>query len=108
MTFKGGAGKDSLSGNKGIDTLDGGLHADTLTGGADGDCLLFRTRLHGNGTISDYELDQDEIKVTGPVRRTLFVEDTEGGMKISDGANWSLLLEDISMGDWFQAGDSLF
>ncbi|UWQ73951.1 peroxidase family protein [Leisingera sp. M658] len=116
-SLSGGRGMDRLSGNKGNDTLDGGLHADTLTGGtgddlltggAGGDCFLFRTRHHGDDTITDFELGLDEIKVTGPMRHSLSIEDTEGGLKFSDGANWSVLLEDISMGDWFQSGDSLF
>ena len=115
--LSGGRGMDRLSGNQGNDTLDGGLHADTLTGGTGNDLLtggagddrfLFKTRHHGDDTITDFELGLDEIKVTGPMRRALHIEDTEGGLKFSDGANWSVVLEGISMGDWFQSGDSLF
>ncbi|WP_264212605.1 peroxidase family protein [Leisingera thetidis] len=112
----GGRGRDHLSGNKGNDSLNGGLHADTLaggmgddllTGGAGGDCFLFRSRHIGDDTISDFELGLDWIKVTGPMRHRLQIEETDGGLKISDGAAWSVLLENISLEDWQKAGDSL-
>ncbi|KIC10775.1 peroxidase [Leisingera sp. ANG-M1] len=112
----GGMGQDYLSGNSGNDTLDGGANYDTLTGGtgddvltggAGSDCFKFKSRHQGDDTITDFELGADWIKVTGPMRHSLQFEDLEGGLRISDGDDWSVLLENISLEDWELSGDQV-
>ncbi|KIC16241.1 peroxidase family protein [Leisingera sp. ANG-Vp] len=113
----GGRGYDRLNGGKGNDTLDGGKHDDTLnggkgddllTGGAGSDCFVFRSAQHGNDTITDFELGLDWIKVMGTPKRLLQVTEIDGQLQVSDGAGWSVVLENVTMKEWQDSGDSLF
>ncbi|MEX0301436.1 MAG: peroxidase family protein [Leisingera sp.] len=115
-TLEGGSGRDYLHGNCGNDSLDGGMHADTLiggmgddtlTGGSERDCFVFRTMHKGDNRITDFELGLDRIKVTGSTKDALEFVDSDGALKISDGAGWSVLLEGVSLEDWQNSDDSI-
>ena len=114
---EGGNGDDQLRGKQGNDTLDGGRHNDLLiggkgndllTGGAGADCFLFWSSHTGEDTITDFELGVDLIKAEGATRHSLRITDLGDDLKVSDGGNWSVILEDISLRDWQDSGFSLF
>ncbi|WP_424980718.1 peroxidase family protein [Leisingera sp. S232] len=113
----GGSGKDLLRGNRGNDTLDGdsghdvligGKGNDQLTGGAGADCFVFLSSHAGEDTITDFELGQDLIKVDGPTRHSLRIFNLGDELEVSDGSNWSVILQDISLDDWLTSGAGLF
>lgn len=115
--LEGGNGHDLLRGNKGNDTLDGGRHNDVLvggegddllTGGTGADVFLFKTSHTGEDTITDFELGKDFIKAEGPTRNALQITDLGDDLEVSDGGNWSVVLEGISLQDWQNSGFSLF
>ena len=55
---------DSLDGGVGDDTLIGGEGNDTLTGGEGADTFVFGAG-HGNDTITDFDVDNDTIDISG-------------------------------------------
>jgi len=63
-TIDGGDGNDSLSGGEGADTLDGGSGDDSLAGGSDADTFTFASA-HGNDVITDFNVDEDVLDLTG-------------------------------------------
>lgn len=115
--LNGGSGKDLLRGNLGNDTLDGdsgsdvligGKGNDLLTGGAGADCFVFFSSHSGEDTITDFELGVDLIKASGPTSNSLQIIDLGDEIEVSDGSNWSVVLEDISLDDWLASGADLF
>ncbi|GAB4226900.1 MAG: hypothetical protein Kow0049_06490 [Stanieria sp.] len=64
-SLRGGKGQDTLSGNKGDDFLVGGAGNDLLTGGQGKDSFYFDHPNQGIDTITDFDVSQDLIKVSG-------------------------------------------
>jgi Ca2+-binding RTX toxin-like protein len=61
----GGDGKDTLSGNDGDDLIVGGAEDDLLTGGEGEDRFYFETPNEGIDTITDFNVSEDLIEVSG-------------------------------------------
>ncbi|MEW2912776.1 peroxidase family protein [Leisingera sp. JC11] len=115
--LQGGNGDDVMRGGNGNDTLDGGLHDDKLiggkgddllTGGAGADCFVFMSTDTGADTITDFELGVDLIKAVGPTRHSLQITDYVDHIEVSDGGNWSVALDGITLKDWQDSGFNLF
>ncbi|AFZ33690.1 hypothetical protein Sta7437_0068 [Stanieria cyanosphaera PCC 7437] len=64
-SLRGGKGKDTLSGNDGNDLIAGGAGNDLLTGGKGKDSFYFDNSKEGIDTITDFNVSQDLIKVSG-------------------------------------------
>ncbi|MBY6140853.1 peroxidase [Leisingera daeponensis] len=113
----GGNGNDQLRGKGGNDILDGGGHNDLLiggmgddllTGGAGADLFVFRSSHTGGDTITDFELGVDLIKAYGATRHSLQITDYGDYIEVSDGGNWSVALEGLTLRDWHDSGFNLF
>ncbi|MBR2180148.1 MAG: hypothetical protein IJ862_07135 [Selenomonadaceae bacterium] len=63
-SLDGGDGNDSLKGAGGNDTLIGGKGNDTLTGN-DGDDVFVYANGDGNDVITDYNANDDKLRITG-------------------------------------------
>jgi Ca2+-binding RTX toxin-like protein len=63
--LSGKAGNDILIGSNSNEILAGGLGNDTLTGGAGFDTFHFASRLEGIDTLTDFNVSQDIIQVSG-------------------------------------------
>jgi Ca2+-binding RTX toxin-like protein len=63
--LSGKAGNDILIGSNADDILSGGLGSDTLTSGADFDTFLFSSKSEGIDTLTDFNVNQDIIQVSG-------------------------------------------
>ena len=75
-TLNGGSGNDTLRGSNGNDSLNGGLNndvlvggpgLDTLTGGSGSDAFSFESWGQGLDTITDFNVDDDTIRVAANV-----------------------------------------
>jgi Ca2+-binding RTX toxin-like protein len=64
-SLQGGTGQDTLSGNKGDDLIIGRAGNDLLTGGQGKDSFYFDHPNQGIDTITDFDVSQDLIKVSG-------------------------------------------
>ncbi len=64
-SLSGGAGSDALLGGAGTDLLSGGAGADTLTGGDGADTFAGTAADLDGDRITDYDAEQDAIRVTG-------------------------------------------
>lgn len=58
-------GNDTLSGGAGDDILMGGYGTDVLTGGSGADTFVFRAEEARNDTISDFNINEDRIDLSG-------------------------------------------
>lgn len=72
-TIAGAGGDDTLSGDAGNDRIDGGAGNDTLTGGAGTDIFIF-SGTFGNDRITDFNLSQDRIDLSGVQQLNSFAD----------------------------------
>jgi Ca2+-binding RTX toxin-like protein len=61
-TMKGNAGNDTMYGGDGADRITGGKGDDKMTGGDGEDVFVFKAK-HGQDTITDFNLRQDDIEI---------------------------------------------
>jgi Ca2+-binding RTX toxin-like protein len=69
--LSGGTGDDILDGGNGADTLNGGSGTNTLTGGHGRDNFDFDASAFGTHTVTDFDVGQDHIRLSGGVTATL-------------------------------------
>ncbi|MBY6066190.1 M10 family metallopeptidase C-terminal domain-containing protein [Leisingera aquaemixtae] len=110
----GGAGRDRLDGGSGRDLLNGGAGDDILTGGAGNDVFVFGSS-HGHDRILDFTAGQSADRINfsrlsgfdgfGDVLADAV--ETADGVRISTGANSSVLLEDVQLSS-LSADDFIF
>ncbi len=89
----GGDGNDDLSGNDGDDHFMGGSGNDTMTGGAGTDTFVLGLGM-GNDTITDFDIDSDQLVFSGGTESdALYSETSDGDRRItlSDGSHVTLL-----------------
>ncbi|MFQ5948936.1 MAG: calcium-binding protein [Acidimicrobiia bacterium] len=79
----GGGGDDDLDGGKGSDTLDGGDGNDILTGGKGSDTFVFGPG-SGDDTITDFDLDNDVLSLTGGLVISDTSEEDVDGDSVTD------------------------
>lgn len=69
----GEGGNDTLNGGDGNDRMVGGEGDDVLSGGAGSDTFIFGNT-HGNDTFTDFNLQEDELFLTGALRVELLAD----------------------------------
>ena len=94
----GDRGADTLLGHAGNDTLNGGAGSDRLTGGAGADDFVFGVH-SGRDRITDFNVAQDDIDLSGGVRESS-LNFTQAGtnllITIDGKAGFELLIEGFS------------
>lgn len=95
----GGGGRDNLRGGGNNDFLSGDGGRDTLTGGRGHDRFNFK-RGDGNDTITDFDIDQDFIKIgRGANDFADLTFETSGSDVVVSFANVEITVENIAIGD---------
>ncbi len=100
----GGEGNDNLDGGEGDDWLIGGEGDDTLTGGTGSDTFVFSPG-HGNNTITDFRVDEDEINlmfykdITSFDQLSLTQDGLNVVMDLSSQGGGKIVLEGVTLSD---------
>lgn len=97
-------GNDTLLGGSGDDTLTGSAGNDTLTGGTGADVFIFSNG-HGTDMITDFDINEDAIKLNGVV---FDPSDVPSGATISQNGNdveisytgGLTVLQDVDLATW--------
>jgi len=97
----GGVGADTLSGGPGRDLLNGGPGSDELTGGGGPDIFEFRAELlfvayQGSDTITDFDADEDKIRLDGGNSDGVLVS-TSNGNTVIDYGNGTITLQGVEL-----------
>jgi len=94
-TLYGGTGDDILTGGTGNDDMHGGESNDTLTGGAGHDIFVFRVD-DGHDTITDFNVQEDRLRLIGAERNDIDVSVSNGNTTITYGQT-VITLEGVEM-----------